>query len=69
MPIMLLDPADRLLDLPPQHPGPSVPAKPENREVPAERDSTTRASDLAYALAGTIVLGFLAFALAGRIVG
>lgn len=29
----------------------------------------TRASDIAYALAGTIVLGFLAFALVGRMVG
>jgi hypothetical protein len=29
----------------------------------------TRASDIAYALAGTIALGFLAFALVGRLVG
>ena len=28
MPITLLDPADRLLDLPPQPLGPSAPAKP-----------------------------------------
>lgn len=35
MPIMLLDPADRLLDLPPQQLGPSAPAKPpETQEIP-----------------------------------
>lgn len=29
----------------------------------------TRASDIAHAVAGTVVLGFLAFALAGKLVG